>query len=100
MGLILQWGKYKGHDIESVPQDYLVYMEKWHKEGYHQVVGELRRRQQVEEAELPLVERIVAIGFRELSKSIHPDKGGSQEEMQKLGASRDLLREAIRVLKE
>jgi hypothetical protein len=57
---------------------------------------------QVEEdrAQEKLALRLIDIGFKILSKELHPDKGGSRDAMQRLNRVRDLLKAWTKVLQQ
>ena len=75
----------------------------WH-EGVKENVERARReaerlrqedltRQQERDAEKKLAHRLIDIGFKILSKELHPDKGGSRDAMSRLNRVRDRLKQ-------
>lgn len=93
----LQWGKYKGSDIEDVPEEYLRSTIRWSEKNIQDCNAELERRAAIEDAERSMVDRVVSAGFRELAKRCHPDlHGGDGEEMKQLNAAVEMLRDMLR----
>ncbi len=52
-------------------------------------------RAQEREAERTLALRLIDIGFKVLSKELHPDRGGSRDAMQRLNRVRDRLKSHV-----
>lgn len=91
----LQFGKWEGYDIRDVDREYLEWLKEHSERTINMVTEELERRDNDAEASMSWMERIIAAGYRELSKKHHPDRGGDPEEMKELNASHDLLKEAL-----
>ncbi len=113
----MPFGKYKGIDVEHLPDDYLDWLmtivlrgplaSAVHREAARRWDSWTRfdeepkppsRRIVPEPEVLQLAERIVTIGFRHLAKELHPDVGGSHGEMILLTAARDFLHSELRGL--
>jgi hypothetical protein len=93
----LRFGKYKGSDISAVPTQYLEFLVSSAEETIAECEAELRRREAVEQAELPWIKRVVEVGYRELAKKCHPDvAGGDRDDMVELNAAVEKLRELVR----
>jgi len=88
--MVLHFGKYKGQDLEDVPDHYLEWLDEqdW-------VVGLLRRELDKELVSRYLKEpavvaqpanqlKIITTVYKELAKKFHPDLGGSTAAMQAL----------------
>jgi hypothetical protein len=92
----LQFGKYRGCDIRAVPLEYLDWLLQSSRESIHQIGAEIRRRQGLpEELDSSMAMRVIRAGYRELSKSMHPDAGGSHEAMVILNATYEALIQGI-----
>jgi len=79
--MVFSYGKYKGHDIRSVPATYLEWLIESSRDTIRDAEEELRRRQMEEDMDDSMAERIIKAGYRELSKRLHPDAGGNHEDM-------------------
>jgi hypothetical protein len=90
------FGKYKSWDLCEVPATYLEYMLQQYEKNVEDFRTELQRRHAEEEANLPLVERIITLGYRAMAKEAHPDVGGSNEAMQELNETVETLRNMVR----
>jgi hypothetical protein len=79
-----------------------------HQPTWHQPVQQIVNRVDVEalavdrqnqkkerDLERDLALQLIDIGYKVLVKTLHPDKGGSREAMQRLNRVRDLLKQAI-----
>jgi hypothetical protein len=53
------------------------------------------KKEQENELVLDLAEKIINAGFRVLSVKLHPDKGGSNDVMRRLGAAKELLLDTL-----
>ncbi len=96
--MILQFGKFKGTDIRDVPIEYVEYILGQAEKTITACREELQRREHAEAASMPMIERIVAVGFRTLARQHHPDLGGSNREMVELNSANECLRELLRPL--
>ena len=63
----IQFGKYKGLSFNQVPYEYLEWLQNEAKQRLQMVTDELDRRTALVQANMGLVERIVAVGYRELA---------------------------------
>ncbi len=94
---ILQFGKYKGRPVTSVPEDYLLWMVEWGKQTQAMAEQELARRELAAEADASWAERIVKAGYRALMQKHHPDvEGGSNEDAKEINAAYEMMRERVR----
>lgn len=50
--------------------------------------------------ELPMMERIIAVGYRTLAKAEHPDLGGTPERFQKLKETKEKLDQVMKEVKD
>lgn len=92
---ILKFGVHKGKSIQDVPDDYLEWMVKSSQASIDMAMKELQRRQSVNDASMPMVERILAAGYKALAKQYHPDvnKDGGKL-MQELNGTYEALKQA------
>ena len=97
--MTIKFGKYAGRDICEVPDDYLDWLISTRKSELNGYQAELDRRQQAKEASLPMIEKIVSVGYRELAKRLHPDAGGETAAFQDLQAANEQLKAAVRSVK-
>lgn len=104
----MPFGKHRGERISDLPLDYLLWLRDNIdlREPLRTVVAfELRQRLappppphsffpslSVPPALRPMVERIRQAGFRALSLKLHPDQGGTNEEMRRLLEADKVLR--------
>lgn len=91
----LGFGKYAHLDLEEVPEDYLIWLIENSKQKVRFYEQELARRDMAKEATMDMVEKIVRAGYRELSKKLHPDSGGTNAAMQELNATYEKLKRGI-----
>lgn len=92
----LNFGKYAGMDIRDVPLEYLEWLLERTVKSSQDITGEIERRERLESADLPLIERLIQTGYRSLAKQMHPDAGGSTAQMQELNNVVEALRHAVR----
>ena len=92
----LKFGKYAGVDIRQVPLEYLQWLHERTVKSGEEIATEIERRERLESANQPLIERLIQSGYRALAKQLHPDVGGTTEQMQELNDVVDTLRHAIR----
>lgn len=93
--MIFKYGKHKGMSIKDVPDDYLDWMLRSGNEQIEAATKELTRRQMVMEANMGMIDRIIAAGYRTLSKQLHPDiPGGDHKQMQALTAAYEAMKQA------
>jgi hypothetical protein len=107
----MPFGKYKHHNLEDIPDDYLrwllgtVDLAGW-------LLSAVRRELQARDADEPPrgyrhqetartttrpdLRGIVSRWHRTLSKQFHPDRGGDERAMQTVNVGRDLLFEMLR----
>lgn len=105
----MPWGKHKGTPLQNLPEDYL----QWLVDGtgrnfckvkfpklYADLEAELERREcglpvnkngKLSEDARGLLPRFIKYGFRELSKELHPDKGGSHDDFVALKELKEFL---------
>lgn len=57
--------------------------------------AEKARRESVRDAKLPMMERIIQAGFRQLAAQNHPDHGGSTVVMQEINAAYSKLKTVV-----
>ena len=100
MAYVFKFGKYSGQSIEDVPQDYLDWLLKTDQEQISMIEAELTRRKSLEEASMPLVERLIHAGYRVLSMKAHPDAGGTHAEFIALQAAYNHAKELLKAAKE
>jgi hypothetical protein len=93
--MILNFGKFKGWDLNEVPDDYVDYMVQQKRKDLQLWEEEQRRRELMREAELPMIEKVVKVGYRTLAQQYHPDHGGDGEAMRQLNAAMAQLQEMV-----
>jgi hypothetical protein len=94
--MILQFGKYKGYDLQHVPLDYLQWLIAQQQKTVEEYQSEIIRRQSLQDAKLSMAERIVQAGFRTLASQYHPDHGGSNDTMRQVIAANEKLKEMLK----
>jgi hypothetical protein len=92
----LQFGKYRGHDIQDIPEDYLKWIIQQQQQTLDEYRAELARRQVAQDARRPWAERMVQAGFRSLASQYHPDHGGDNDSMRQVIAAQAQLKELLR----
>lgn len=90
------FGKHKGRLYQDVDAEYLEWLIENNAQTIEYCQDELYRRDILEEAKLPWVERIVRSGYKSLSSQVHPDHGGNTSDMQELNAAKERLLEMIK----
>lgn len=91
----LTFGKYNGWDLERVPDEYIEYMITTSKRTIQMFETERDRRVISAEAKLPMMERIIQAGYRQLAVQNHPDKGGNTTTMQEINAAHEKLKSMV-----
>lgn len=94
--LNLEFGKYRGWDIEEVPRDYLEWLLDRADKQAEMLRGELERRDMVEAATESMIEQVITQGYRALAKKHHPDYGGDTEQMKEVNAAVAALRSMVK----
>lgn len=117
----LPWGRYYGCTVDELPDGYLRWLLKRHglksefPALYRACILDLQRRQQEEDlrnsrrachekassmligdvtgAQKQMIERIMKAGIRALARQVHPDVGGTHEDMVDLNETTALLRQ-------
>lgn len=92
---VLKFGKYQGHELRDVPDDYLSWLIEIQTKTLAEYQAEQRRRLALQNARLSWAERIIQTGFRTLAMEFHPDQGGDNESMRQIIAAQERLRELI-----
>ena len=92
----LEFGKYRGADLRDVPDGYLEWLISTRREELRLYEAEATRREEAQEADASVAERLVGAGYRVMAQKLHPDAGGSTVEMQELNRARDALRDMLR----
>jgi hypothetical protein len=98
--MVLEFGKYAGRDMSDVPEQFLRWLLEHNSKIVAAVRAELEFRENQSYANLSMEERIVEAGYRTLSLKVHPDTGGSHEEMVELNATAEKLRRRARCERE
>jgi len=91
--MLLSFGKYKGQDLSSVPEDYIEWLVDKARNDVATYEGELERRILIREADETIAAQIVEAGFKVLAKKYHPDVGGDPAKMRELLATREKMRQ-------
>jgi hypothetical protein len=94
----LGFGKYKDLPLSDVPRDYLEWLIENSRDKIAFYERELQRRDNIEDANLTMAERLLKSGYRDLMKKHHPDAGGSHESCLEVQAAYDLLQEKFKLL--
>ncbi len=92
----LNFGKYKDKHIREIPDDYLNWIKDNNVKLIEQIDKELTRRESDAEANMPLKEKIISMGYKALAKQFHPDLGGDLDKMKNLNLAVEDLKEMIR----
>lgn len=93
--MILSFGKYKDWDLSEVPDDYVDYMVQQKRRDLQLWEDEQQRRELMREAEMPMIEKVIKVGFRTLAQQYHPDHGGDEEAMRQLNAAMAQLQDIV-----
>jgi hypothetical protein len=93
--VILDFGKYRGWDLTEIPDDYLGFLIARKRQDLQMWEEEQRRRELMREAELPMIEKVIKVGYRTLAQQYHPDHGGDEEAMRQLNAAMAQLQEMV-----
>ena len=80
----IEFGKYAGWLITDVPDTYLEFMIKIYEKNVATYKAELADRQARMDANMSLAERMVTAGYRALAREMHPDYGGTNDDMVEL----------------
>ena len=100
--MVLWFGKYRGYQLENVPESYLCWMaNNMERQSLRDLAqGELDRRAAERRHKLPLfigfdaiTRELIEAGYRALAKKCHPDCGGDVGKMQQLNAAMERLRD-------
>lgn len=105
----IPFGKYKHQRIKDVPSSYLAWLcaQDWVREPLKTAIAEeydrrchARANDRSYQSLLPVsvslaAENIIQTGYRQLSKKLHPDTGGTHESMLELNAAVDWLRQGV-----
>ena len=89
----LTFGKYNGWELAQVPNDYIEYMITSSEKTLKMFQEERERRLAQTEASLPMMERLILVGYRGLANQHHPDKGGNTKTMQEVNAAYEKLKQ-------
>jgi putative quorum-sensing-regulated virulence factor len=89
------FGKYAKTPLADVPEGYLLWLLDQQGKLCETIQEELARRERAAEASMSWIERIISVGYRELSKRHHPDAGGTNAEMQGVNSAYEVLRAGI-----
>jgi hypothetical protein len=95
--MILKFGKYKGSDLRSVPDDYLTWIIEIQRNALDEYEAEQTRRQALLDARRSWAERLIQAGFRTLALQCHPDHGGSNESMRQVIAAQERLKDLLKM---
>lgn len=93
--MTLKFGKYNGRDLKEVPIEYLDWLIETYRKSLSEFEAESERREQAELASQSMAQKVIEAGFRSLSKQLHPDHGGSDDDMRELLATRAHLRSLL-----
>lgn len=94
----LVFGKHKGRQISdpNVETDYLVWLRDRCQKDVTDLNEEIQRREREADVQLPIVERIIQCGFRNLAQEYHPDHGGNANHMRELLDAKALLTKVVK----
>lgn len=90
--MIISFGKYKGRDIRSVPDDYIDWMIKSSEQTLKDYRAEQSRREALQDAATTWDQKIIKEGFKSFAMKYHPDHGGSNETMKEINAAYERLK--------
>lgn len=90
---IFNWGKYKGVSIHDVPEEYLTWLIETRERDIKLYQSELDRRESAVESKADMLQRLIKAGFRDMSKKLHPDAGGSATEFADLQNAYEKLKQ-------
>ena len=93
----LTFGKHNGKDIRDVPREYIEWLVENCRKQLDEYEAELQRRDELAEASMSWMERIVTTGYKSLAKQNHPDTGGDGESMRQINSAAEELRKILRV---
>lgn len=101
--MLMPFGKYKGNEIEDIPDNYLYWLMSINLGGALRIAVEReldKRENKVFEYDIfeipneifPFVKEIIDKGFQSAAMIHHPDHGGELENMKKLNKARYWLK--------
>ena len=93
----LTFGKHNGKDIRDVPREYLEWLAENCRKQLAEYEAELQRRDELAEASMSWMERIVTTGYKSLARTNHPDAGGDGEAMRHINGAAEELRKILKV---
>jgi hypothetical protein len=116
----MPFGKYRGWEITTLPDDYLSWLTTIELRGwlFNAVHREYDRRTwgyeypeeerapssvfglRIRPEDLAMAQKLFAAGYRTLARTMHPDAGGDVAAMQRLNAFADSIRTQLRALEE
>ena len=101
----MPFGKYKGQKISQIPSDYLEWaMGVAYDDLLAAIKQELNLRNGISggtvefligKNQIKMFQELIRVGYRELTKKYHPDKGGKTEDMQTLNAINSTLEDSF-----
>jgi hypothetical protein len=94
----LGFGKYKDVELADVPESYINWLIDDSRKKIAFYERELTRRENIEDANLSMAERLLKAGYRDLMKKHHPDAGGSHESCLEVQAAYDLLQDRFKLI--
>jgi hypothetical protein len=89
----LTFGKYNGWELSQVPDHYIDWQIEQNEKSIKMFRDEKERRLAQIEAKLPMMERLIQVGYRTLASQNHPDKGGNTKTMQEVNAAYEKLKQ-------
>jgi hypothetical protein len=94
--MTMHFGKFVGYEVEDLPDHYLTWLveQDWIREPLASaILAELAARTVSPDEVKQVAREIVTTGYRTLAHRLHPDHGGTHQDMARLNAAKDWLEE-------
>ncbi len=92
--MLMTFGKYKGHDVGEIPEDYLLWLIET-VDLREPLLTSVRVALGFEEKVIPLSEDRIRQAYRRVAKEFHPDAGGSDVAMAAINRFYEILKERV-----
>jgi hypothetical protein len=110
----MPFGKYRGWPLNELPDDYINWLaalgdlrqplrgavenEWWRRACASAPRAEIVPALRIEPHQVALARQVFELGYRATAMKLHPDAGGSTEQMQRLNGLADTVRKQLRAM--